>query len=125
VLLPSIRKLPRLARFRQPRGGGSVPLAPKIEGIENVTFNTFVIGTPITNRTQANNTYAVMGSFSTVHGSHTLKAGREISNELVNANPNPTFNGAFTMYGTETALDFADFLIGVGSNYNQADAEAY
>jgi hypothetical protein len=111
--------------FASPAAGGIVPLAPKIEGIENVTFNTFVIGTPITNLTQANNTYAVIDNFSKVRGSHTLKAGAELSYEQVNVNPNPTFNGAFTMYGTQTGLDFADFLIGVGSNYNQADSEAY
>jgi len=111
--------------FASPAAGGIVPLAPKIEGIENVTFNTFVIGTPITNLTQANNTYGVTDNFSKIHGSHTLKAGGEVSYEQVNVNPNPTFNGAFTMYGTETGLDFADFLIGVGSNYNQADSQAY
>jgi len=51
-------------------------------------------------------------------GSHTLKAGVQLSLEQVNVNPNPTFNGAFTFYGTETGSDFADFLIGVASNYN-------
>src|SRR5262249_26802257 len=33
---------------------GIVPLAPKIEGIENVVFTGFVMGTPITNLAQAN-----------------------------------------------------------------------
>ena len=31
---------------------GIVPLAPSIEGIENVIFNSFVMGTPITNLKQ-------------------------------------------------------------------------
>jgi len=104
---------------------GIVPLAPKIEGVENVTFNAFVMGTPITNLTQANNTYAVIDNLSKVRGGHTLKAGVQLSLEQVNVNPNPTFNGAFTFYGTETGLDFADFLIGVASNYNQADSQTY
>ena len=105
--------------------GGIVPLAPKIEGIENVTFNSLVIGTPITNLTQANNTYAVLDNATKVVGNHTLKAGLQLSLEQVNVNPNPTFNGAFTFYGTETGLDFADYLIGVASNYNQADSQSY
>lgn len=104
---------------------GIVPLAPSIEGIENVAFNSFVMGTPITNLTQANNTYGVMENFSKVLGRHTLKTGVQLGFEQVNVHPNPTFNGAFLFAGTETGLDFADFLIGVASNYNQADSQAY
>ena len=43
----------------------------------------------------------------------------------MNVNPNPTFNGSFLFSGSETGFDFADFLIGVASNYNQADSQAY
>jgi len=79
------------------------------------------MGTPITNLTQANNTYSLIDNLSKVHGSHTLKAGLQVSLEQVNVNPNPTFNGSFLFSGTETGNEFADFLIGVASNYNQAD----
>jgi hypothetical protein len=33
--------------------------------------------------------------------------------------PNATFNGTFTISGTETGSDFADFLLGIPSNYIQ------
>src|SRR4029077_20411080 len=36
-----------------------------------------------------------------------------------------TFNGSFLFAGTQTGVDFADFLIGVASNYNQADSQTY
>jgi hypothetical protein len=104
---------------------GIVPLAPAIEGIENVVFPSFVMGTPITNLTQANNTYSGLDHVSIVHGPHTFKAGFQVSFEQVNVNPNPTFNGSFLFTGTETGSDFADFLIGVASNYNQADSQTY
>jgi hypothetical protein len=104
---------------------GIVPLAPSIEGIENVIFNSFTIGTPITNLKQANNTFGASDSFSKVLGAHSLKTGVELNLEQVNVNPNPTFNGSFLFSGTETGSDFADFLIGVASNYNQADSQAY
>ncbi len=104
---------------------GIVPLAPSIEGIENVIFNSFVMGLPITNLRQSNNTFALNDAFSKVIGTHSLKAGIEASYEQVNVNPNPTFNGSFLFTGTETGLDFADFLIGVASNFNQADSQAY
>jgi hypothetical protein len=104
---------------------GIVPLAPSIEGIENVVFNAFTFGTPITNLKQANNTFSAMDHLSKVWGTHTLKLGGQFSYEQVNVNPNATFNGSFLFTGSETGSDFADFLIGVASNYNQADSEAY
>src|SRR6266853_140435 len=104
---------------------GIVPLAPSIEGIENVVFNSFVMGTPITNLKQANNTFSAADNFSKVLGLHSIKAGVQLSFEQVNVNPNATFNGSFLFTGSETGSDFADYLIGVASNYNQADSEAY
>ena len=111
--------------FANGAAGGIVPLAPSIEGIENVVFPSFVMGTPITNLTQANNTYSIIDNLSKVYGSHTLKAGFQASLEQVNVNPNPTFNGSFLFTGTETGSEFADFLIGVASNYNQADSQTF
>jgi hypothetical protein len=104
---------------------GIVVLAPQLEGVENINFSSFTLGTTITGLKQANNTYALNDVFSKVWGPHTIKAGFELSIEQVNVNPNPTFNGSFTFYGSETGSGFADFLIGVPSNYNQADARAY
>jgi hypothetical protein len=104
---------------------GIVPLAPQIEGIENVVFAAFTMGTPITNLKQANNTYSASDNFSKVLGAHSLKTGFQVSYEQVNVNPNPTFNGSFAFFGTETGMDFADFLIGVASNYNQADSQTF
>ena len=105
---------------------GIVPLAPQIEGVENVDLQFLRHGnahhqsetmrTILTRRAM---------TFSKVLGNHTFKAGLSGSFEQVNVNPNPTFNGSFLFSGSETGLDFADFLIGVASNYNQADSQAY
>jgi hypothetical protein len=94
---------------------GIVVLAPEIEGIENVSFNSFVMGTPTTNLTQANNTYSLSDNLSKVYGAHNIKVGLHASYEQVNVNPNPQFNGSFQFHGSETGSDFADFLIGVAS----------
>jgi hypothetical protein len=104
---------------------GIVVLDPKIEGIMNVEFNAYHIGVPITNLTQANNTYTIGDNFSKVLNNHTIKVGFQGSYAQVNVNPNPTANGAFTFFGSETGSDFADFLIGVASNYNQAASQAF
>jgi len=104
---------------------GIVPLAPKIEGIENIVFNAFTMGVPITNLVQANNTLSGTDNLSKVLGAHTLKAGVQFSYEQINVNPNATFNGSFLFTGSETGSDFADFLLGVASNYNQADSGTF
>ncbi len=108
-----------------PGSPGIVPLAPQIEGVMNAQFNAFHIGVPITNLTQANNTYALNDNFSRVTGNHMFKVGFQANIAQVNVNPNPTANGAFTFFGSETGSDFADFLIGVASNYNQATSQAF
>src|SRR5262249_19838027 len=104
---------------------GIVPVSAKIEGIENVIFNSFVMGLPITNLQQWNNTFGISDNFSKVIGAHTMKFGFQGSYEQVNVNSNPTYNGSFLFSGTETGLDFADFLVGVASNYNQADSQTF
>jgi hypothetical protein len=105
--------------------GGIFPIAPSIVGVENVVFDSFVMGTPITNLKQWNDTYSASDNLSKVLGTHTLKAGLEVSLQQVNVDPNATFNGSFAFFGSETGSDFADFLIGVASNYNQADSQSY
>ena len=85
---------------------GIVPLDPATEGIENVIFNSFVMGTPITNLKQSNNTWGLNDIISRVVGAHTVKAGFIASYEQVNVNPRSTFNGSFLFSGTETGSDF-------------------
>lgn len=108
-----------------PGTSGIVPLAPQIEGVENVIFNSFVMGTTITGLKQVNNVFSISDNFAKVIGHHNPKLGIEGSMEYVNVNPNPTFNGSFAFFGSETGSDFADFLIGTPSNYNQADSRPY
>ena len=104
---------------------GIVPLDPAIEGVENLIFNSFVVGTPITNLTQANDTYTASDDFSKVIGKHTIKAGVEIIFDQINVHPNPEFNGGFTFTGSQTGSDFVDFLVGAPNLYNQADSQAF
>ncbi len=108
-----------------PGTSGITVLAPQLEGVENVRFNSFVIGAPITNLVQANNTFSVNDVFSRVAGRHAVKAGFQASVEQVNVLPDATFNGSFLFSGSETGSDFADFLLGVASNYNQAQSGPY
>ena len=126
----------------QPKGGLGVSLAsqgfvtgagtpgiyvqaPQFEGVENITFPTFVMGVPITNGTQVNNTYYLSDGLSKVIGAHTLKFGGQFHIDQVNEHPNATFNGTFNIDGTETGDPYADFLIGVPSNFTQSSGQPF
>jgi len=102
-------------------GGPGIDIqAPQFEGVENITFPTFVMGVPITNMTQINDTYYVSDGLSKVIGAHTLKVGGQFHIDQVNEYPNGTFNGTFNIDGTETGDPYADFLLGVPSNFTQS-----
>jgi hypothetical protein len=104
---------------------GIVPLSPSTEGVESVGFNSYTIGTNTNELNQANNTFQWLDNFSKVAGTHTLKFGGEFHYDQVNVNPIAQFNGGFLFFGTETGSDFADFLLGIPSQYNQSQLQAF
>ena len=105
--------------------GGFTIQAPQFEGVENIAFPSFIMGVPITNETQINNTLYLSDTFSKVMGAHTLKFGGQFHWDQVNEHPNATFNGTFNIAGTETGSAFADFLIGVPSNFTQTSGQPF
>ena len=126
----------------QPRGGLGISLAsqgfvsgsgtpgftvqaPQFEGMENIVFPSFVMGVPTTNETQINNTGYLSDTVARVMGTHTLKFGAQFHVDQVNEHPNATFNGTFNIDGTETGSAFADFLIGVPSNFTQSSGQPF
>jgi len=124
----------------QPHGGLGVSLAsqgfstgpdgiyvqaPQFEGVENITFPTFVMGVPVTNETQINNTFYASDGLSQAIGSHTFKIGVQFHIDQVNEHPNATFNGTFNIDGTETGSPYADFLLGTASNFTQSSGQPF
>jgi len=104
---------------------GIVPLSPKTEGVESVDFNNFSIGTNTNELKQVNNTFQVRDGFSKVMGAHTVKFGVDLHYDQVNTNPIAQLNGNFLFFGSETGIDFADFLLGIPSQYNQSQLQAF
>jgi len=102
-----------------------VPLDPKGQSVENLNFNGYSIGAAANELVQANNTYELADTFAKVQGSHSLKFGADFHADQVNANPIAQFNGNFVFSGSETGVDFADFLIGVPSQYNQSQLNPF
>jgi len=104
---------------------GIVPLNKSVEGIENVAFNDFTIGVDVTGESQVNNTYQWSDNLTHVVGRHTLKFGGAFHIDQVNIKSNSINNGSFLFQGTETGSDFADYLLGIASTYEQGDASPF
>jgi hypothetical protein len=108
-----------------PNTPGIVPLSPKTEGVESVDFNNFSIGTNTNELKQVNNTFQWRDNFSKVFGTHTMLVGAEFHYDQVNVNPIAQLNGNFLFFGSGTGIDFADFLLGVPSQYNQTQLQSF
>lgn len=112
--------------FLTPAGEPSiVALSPQTEGVEGVLFNNFSMGTNTNELRQVNDTYQVLENFSKVIRNHTLKTGAEVHYDQVNSHPIAQFNGQFLFSGSETGLDFADFVLGIPSQYNQSQLNPF
>lgn len=104
---------------------GIVPLAPQNQGIANIFFNNFTIGSDPDQFHQINNDFELTEGFSKVVGNHTLKTGFQIDYDQINTHPFADLNGSFNFYGTETGLDFVDYLLGIASQYTQNDLRSF
>jgi hypothetical protein len=104
---------------------GIVALKPSTEGVENIAFNAFTMGVDTTALVQAENIYEISDAFSRILGKHGLKVGGEIHLSQINTHPDVVFNGSFGFSGSETGLDFADFLLGTPSSYTQGQAHDF
>ena len=112
--------------FVTPQGTPSiVPLDPRGQSVQNVVFNGYSIGAAANELKQANNTYELSDTVSRVRGNHSIKFGGDVHFDQVNAAPIAQFNGNFVFAGSETGNDFADFLIGVPSQYNQSQLNPF
>ena len=109
-------------------GGGTsgiVAQAPSIVGVENVVFNDFTLGTTVTGLWQAENIVEAGDDVVRLLGRHTIGFGASVHADQINTHPNVYDNGSFSFTGSETGLDFADFLLGVDSNYTQGDGQNF
>ena len=104
---------------------GIVPLAPQNQGVENIFFNNFTIGSVPDRFYQINNNFGWSDNFSKIAGTHSIKIGGLFSYFQINTHPFADLNGSFNFYGTESGLDFADFLLGAPSQYTQNDLRSF
>jgi len=88
-----------------------------------IYFNNFSIGVPTLTTGQPDNTYQISDGFSKVVGPHSMKFGGEFRYLQINERNTCAPNGDFTFNGSETGIDFADFLLGAPTSYNQCSQQ--
>jgi hypothetical protein len=99
--------------------GGFLPQAPAQLGVVSVAFNNYTIGSSPFTLDQVDDTYQAYGAITRTFGAHTFKAGIDAHSDRVKQVINLQSNGQFNFYGNQTGSDFADFLLGVPSQYVQ------
>jgi len=104
---------------------GIIPSGPTgfPQTVPPIYFNSFSIGVPTLTTFQPDNTYAASDGFSKIVGSHSMKFGGEFRYLQINERNTCAPNGDFSFNGTETGIDFADFLIGAPTSYNQCSQQ--
>ncbi len=103
--------------------GGISPIQPSLEGVPYITFNNFNIGVPQVSTRQYNNSFQVLDNFSKVIGTHSLRFGGSFHYDQINERNLAAENGQYGFSGSETGIDFADFLIGAPDSLTQASQQ--
>ncbi len=97
---------------------GISPSVPQYAHVPNQKFNSFSVGASGAALGITENTAQVIDNFSKIIHTHTLTFGGQFRyNQLVEYNLGS--NGTFNFDGSETGVDFADFLIGAPTAYSQ------
>ena len=103
--------------------GGIAPITPALEGVPSFVFNNYNFGLPQDALRQFNNTYQIIDNFTKIVGTHTFQLGVDFHYDQINERNYDDANGAYTFDGSETGLDFADYLIGAPVNFTQASQQ--
>jgi len=113
-------KLSDLGFVEGPGTLGIVPQQPpQYEGAPNISLNNFSFGTPGSFSFVYNNTYQLLDNYSKVVGTHTLKFGGAVHYDQITNKEYGESEGTFQFNGQETGSDFADFLLGAPSGFDQ------
>ncbi|HEX3741262.1 MAG TPA: carboxypeptidase regulatory-like domain-containing protein [Terriglobales bacterium] len=103
--------------------GGISPIVPQLEGVPYFGFNNFSIGVPTVTTRQINNSFQVLDNFTRVYGTHTIKFGGQFHYDQIDERNLAAENGQYGFSGSETGIDFADFLIGAPDSLTQASPQ--
>ena len=103
--------------------GGIGNINPALNGVPSFFFNNYEFGLAQDTLRQYNNTVQVIDNVTKILGTHTIQFGVDFHYDQINERNYDDPNGAFGFNGSETGLDFADYLIGAPDNFTQASQQ--
>jgi len=107
--------------------GGIGPVVPALDGVPSISLGNLgtIIGVPSDTPFQFNNTYQVQDNFTKVLGTHTWKFGGQYHYDQINYRNLFGQDGNFTFDGSESGVDYVDFLLGAvgGGGFIQASKQ--
>ncbi|MBT9332671.1 TonB-dependent receptor [Paracidobacterium acidisoli] len=103
--------------------GGISNITSQLAGVPSFFFNNYQFGLAQDTLRQYNNTVQLIDNVIKVAGTHTIQFGIDVHYDQINERNFDDPNGAFGFNGSETGLDFADYLIGATNNFTQASQQ--
>ncbi len=103
--------------------GGISPTLAAYEGVTDLAFNNFSLGVPPDALRQYNNTYQIIDNVTKIFGTHTMQFGANLHYNQINERNYNCYDACFGFNGSETGLDFADYLIGAPASFVQASQQ--
>ena len=91
--------------------------------MSNFEFNNFSLGVPPDALRQYNNTFQIIDNVTRIIGTHTLQFGANLHYNQINERNLDCYDGCFNFNGSETGVDFSDFLIGAPDGFVQASQQ--
>jgi hypothetical protein len=111
--------LPSLG-FPSPADGGPINNLPQLAGVPTIDLNEFSFGVDsFFENSWSHNTFGILDNFTLIRGAHSLKFGGQGIYAQINLHLTADNNPNYNFNGTETGLDFADFLVGAPSVFYQ------
>jgi hypothetical protein len=92
--------------------GGINAVNAALAGVPNIAFNNFSFGNPVQTQGKYANTFQWLDNYMKVIGTHTLQFGANYHYDQMIERNNYATNGSFSFNGSETGIDFADYLLG-------------
>lgn len=103
--------------------GGISAINAGYEGVTAMNFNNYSFGLPPDALRQYNNTFQIIDNVTKLIGTHSIQFGADLHYDQINERNYDAYNGQFGFNGSETGLDFADFLIGAPDSFVQASQQ--
>jgi hypothetical protein len=107
-------------------GANTLGLNPsgRVENVPQMDFNQFSLGGSTYIGQDNNNVWSAAENLSKIWSRHSIKLGGDFRYHQLNMRGYNEPDGVFGFSGSETGIDFADYLLGAPANFSQSSTQA-